>query len=268
MKAAGLDVGSRTLKLVILNGNRIIWAAKSLSSFDQLGSVLNLLNGLEYDRITVTGYGRHLVSAHLGCSAISEIKAFAIGSKAIFPECGVVLDIGGQDTKVISLGEKNEIKKFEMNDKCAAGTGRFLEIMANALNYSLDEFAVAASSASKSEKINNMCTVFAESEVISLIAKGAKREEIALSIHEAIASRSVALLKRVELKGEILFAGGVALNRFLCNLIARELKRTVHVPADPQIVGAIGAAIHASGSEIFRVLWHDGKEVEVKAVHG
>ena len=132
-----------------------------------------LIDGVKYDTIVATGYGRHLLKGHLDCPVISEIRAFALGAKAISPACRVILDIGGQDTKAICLNETGEMSKFEMNDKCAAGTGRFLEIMANALGYSLEEFSNAALSAERAEKINSMCTVFAESEVISLTAQGA-----------------------------------------------------------------------------------------------
>jgi predicted CoA-substrate-specific enzyme activase len=200
---------------------------------------------VEYDVIVATGYGRHLLKGHLDCPAISEIKAFALGAKAIHPPCRVILDIGGQDTKAISLNEAGEMSKFEMNDKCAAGTGRFLEIMAAALGYALEEFSKAALSAERFEKINSMCTVFAESEVISLTAKGAARSEVALGIHKAIVSRSTALLRRIAPSGEVFFAGGVALNRCVETLIAQDLKRPVFVPPDPQMVGAFGAALHA-----------------------
>ena len=137
--------------------------------------------------------------------------------------------------------------KFEMNDKCAAGTGRFLEVMAAALGYGLDEFSNAACSAERAEKINSMCTVFAESEVISLTARGAARSDVALGIHKAIVSRSVALLRRVSPPQEVFFAGGVALNACMRLLIGQELDVPIFVPPEPQIVGAFGAALHAAG---------------------
>lgn len=245
MRAAGLDIGSRTIKLALLEDGRTTLTRKALTSHDPLKAVRGLIRGVPYDVVVATGYGRHLIKEYLDCLVISEIKAFALGAKAVHPTCRVILDIGGQDTKAICLNESGELAKFEMNDKCAAGTGRFLEIMANALNYSLDEFSKAACSARRAEKINAMCTVFAESEVISLTARGAKREEVALGIHKAIVSRSVALLKRIAPYGEVLFAGGVALNGCVRSLIAEELNRPVMVPPDPQIVGAIGAALQA-----------------------
>ncbi|MBA4417809.1 MAG: 3-hydroxyacyl-ACP dehydratase [Syntrophus sp. (in: bacteria)] len=246
MRAAGIDIGSRTVKLVVVEGGATVLTRKALTSHDPLDAARTLISGVEYDVIVATGYGRHLIKEHLGCPVISEIKAFALGTKAIHPSCRVILDIGGQDTKAISLNDAGEMSKFEMNDKCAAGTGRFLEIMANALSYTLEEFSKAALTAESFEKINSMCTVFAESEVISLTAQGAKRHEVALGIHKAIVSRSIALLKRIAPSGEVFFAGGVALNKCVRTLIAEELSRPVVVPPDPQIVGAYGAALHGA----------------------
>ena len=246
MRAAGLDIGSRTVKLAVLEEGKTTHTRKALTSHDPLEAVRELIKGVEYDVIVATGYGRHLIKGNLDCPVISEIKAFALGAKAINPTCRVILDVGGQDTKAICLSDTGELSKFEMNDKCAAGTGRFLEIMANALNYSLDQFSQAACNAQRAEKINSMCTVFAESEVISLTAQGARRDEVALGIHKAIVSRSIALLKRIAPSGEVLFAGGVALNECVRALIAEELKRPVFVPSDPQLVGAFGAALFAA----------------------
>lgn len=246
MRAAGIDIGSRTVKLAVTEDGALVVSRKSLTSHAPGDTVSALMDGVAYDVLTATGYGRHLVKNRLDCLVISEIKAFAMGAKALHPSCRIILDIGGQDTKAISLNDTGGMSKFEMNDKCAAGTGRFLEIMAHALGYTLEEFASAALSAERYEKINNMCTVFAESEVISLTAQGAVRHEVALGIHKAIVSRSIALLKRVAPVGEIFFAGGVALNRCVQVLISKELGRPVFVPPDPQIVGAFGAAIHAA----------------------
>jgi predicted CoA-substrate-specific enzyme activase len=248
MRAAGLDIGSRTVKLVVIQRGAAVLTRKALTSHDPLDAARTLVDGVEYDVIVATGYGRHLLKGHLDCQVISEIKAFALGAKAIHPACRVILDIGGQDTKAISLNDAGNMTKFEMNDKCAAGTGRFLEIMANALSYTLEEFSKAALSAERAEKINSMCTVFAESEVISLTAQGAERHELALGIHKAIVSRSIGLLKRIAPSGEVFFAGGVAFNKCVRALIAEELNRSVVVPPDPQIVGAYGAALHGAVS--------------------
>jgi (R)-2-hydroxyacyl-CoA dehydratese activating ATPase len=252
MRSAGLDIGSRTVKLAVLEDGKVLLSRKALTSHDPLETVRRVIDGAGYGRIAATGYGRHLVKDHLGCPVISEISAFAIGAKALHPACRLILDIGGQDTKAIGLDQRGELIKFEMNDKCAAGTGRFLEVMAAALGYDLDGFSRAALSAERPAKINNMCTVFAESEVISLTAQGVPRQEVALGIHRAIVTRSVALLRRVAEPLEVFFAGGVALNDCVRALIAAELNRPVVVPPDPQIVGALGAALHAARYEVKR----------------
>ncbi|MDZ7264639.1 MAG: 3-hydroxyacyl-ACP dehydratase, partial [candidate division KSB1 bacterium] len=144
MKSAGIDIGSRTVKLVVLEDGKITHIRKGENSFDPLKVCAEFLQGVDYDVITATGYGRHLFSQHYPCEVISEIKAFASGARHLFPNCRTILDIGGQDTKAISLAVDGKLLKFEMNDKCAAGTGRFLEIMAMALGYSLTDFGQAA----------------------------------------------------------------------------------------------------------------------------
>jgi predicted CoA-substrate-specific enzyme activase len=246
MRYAGIDIGSRTIKFAVLENGKLIFSRKSVTSHDPMGTARALMEGVAFDRITATGYGRHLIKGHLDCPVLSEITAFVLGSRFFSDNCGSVLDIGGQDTKAISLDENGNLCKFEMNDRCAAGTGRFLEVMATALGFTLDEFSAAALSARRAEKINSMCTVFAESEVVSLISQGADRNEVALGIHKAIVSRSAGLLKRVAPTGKIFFAGGVALNRCVRTLLENEMGVPVFVPPDPQIVGAVGAALSAS----------------------
>ena len=246
MRYAGIDIGSRTVKFAVLENGRLILSRKAISSHDPFGTASDLMKGAGFDRLTATGYGRHLVKGHLDCMVISEISAFVRGARFFSHECSSILDIGGQDTKAISLDKNGDLYKFEMNDRCAAGTGRFLEIMATALGFTLEEFVDAALSAKKAEKINSMCTVFAESEVISLISNGADRNDVALGIHRGIIGRSAVFLKRVAPTGRIFFAGGVALNRCARSLLEKETGRQVFVPPDPQIIGAVGAALSAA----------------------
>ncbi len=245
MISAGIDIGSRTVKLAVLENGKLVLSRKSVTSHNPLATARELMRDVQYEAIAATGYGRHLVKTSLGCEVISEIKAFALGARTLSAGCRAILDIGGQDTKAISLDERGKLSKFEMNDKCAAGTGRFLEIMATALGYTLEDFSKAALSAGRAEKINSTCTVFAESEVISMINQGIGRNQVALGIHKAIISRAVSILKRVSSDVDIFFAGGVALNECARRLLSIETGRQVIVPDDPQIVGAIGAAIYA-----------------------
>ena len=203
---AGIDIGSRTTKLVLLEDRRILKVAVTDTTFDPIGVCRNLLKDAGYDTITATGYGRSLLSRDQPCNTISEIKAVAVGARFLSPECRTILDVGGQDTKIVTLDTRGKLDKFLMNDRCAAGTGRFLEIMAGALSYTYTQFTEAALSANHAEKLNSMCTVFAESEVISLVAQGASRESIALGIHKSIASRTLSLMKGLNFFHTIMFA--------------------------------------------------------------
>ncbi len=239
---AGIDIGSRTVKLAVVENGTVKELKKTINSYNPLTTCREILADVEFDTLTATGYGRHLIKNYMSCEIVSEIKAFAVGARVYSKDCRTVLDIGGQDTKAISLDENGRMSRFEMNDKCAAGTGRFLEIMAAALGYQFEDFALDALSAEKGESINNTCTVFAESEVISLLTQGIPRNEISLGIHQSIAQRAVNLLKRVSVEKEILFAGGVALNKCMTALIEKELGCRIIIPDDPQMVGAIGCA--------------------------
>jgi predicted CoA-substrate-specific enzyme activase len=250
MIQAGIDIGSRTIKLVMMQDGRILHSHVTENSFDTIGICRKMLDGRHYDSIVATGYGRHFFADHFTSEVISEIKAFSLGVHAIFPEVRTVLDIGGQDTKAIALDGKGRVLKFEMNDKCAAGTGRFLEIMAMALRYSLDDFGDAALSVERKENISSMCTVFAESEVIGMLAKGGDRAGIARGIHSSVIARSVRLLTKVGVNPAVAFVGGVAKNKAMLHLLAENLNTEILVPPDPQIVGAIGCAVHNSQTPI------------------
>jgi len=245
MRTAGIDIGSRTIKLVVFEGKEIIASLIADTSHDPLERCKRLMTETSYDRILSTGYGRHFFETHYNVSTVTEIKAFAHGAKAIFPDCRTILDIGGQDTKAIALDERGNVSKFEMNDRCAAGTGMFLEVIAKTLGYDFEEFGKEALKAQGNIQINSMCTVFAQSEVTSLLARRQKREDIALGVHMAILNRTLSLLKRVSTTPDIVFAGGVARNPCIKRLLGDILGCEVKVPEDPQMVGAYGAAILA-----------------------
>lgn len=243
MKSAGIDIGSRTIKLVVLDNGKLIFSRKAETSFEPATVCENLLRAVQYDRIMATGYGRHLFKERFGGDVITEIKAAALGTRSLVPGCRTILDIGGQDSKAIALDSSGKILKFEMNDKCAAGTGRFLEIMAIALGFSLDEFGKAALATEQSASMNSMCTVFAESEVISMVARGASRMEVARGLHEAVVRRSSSMMKHNSIEEDIVFVGGVALNPAIHKLLGLSLGKAIHIVPDPQIVCALGAAL-------------------------
>ena len=178
----------------------------------------------------------------MNCPVITEIKAFALGAGYLYPDCRTVIDIGGQDSKVISV-RNSKVVNFEMNDRCAAGTGRFLEIMAHTLGFTIEEFAQTALNADSTLQINSMCTVFAESEVVSLIAQGKNQSAIANGLHRAIAQRIYAMIGRIGCQDIIVFAGGVAKNKCMIALLGKALNTRLVIPGNPQITGALGAAL-------------------------
>ena len=245
MRCAGIDIGSRTIELVVLENGNILKKEQTNSGFDPLAQARTLLNGLPYDRIMATGYGRHLFELSFEAPTVTEIKAYAVGARFLFPETRTILDIGGQDCKVIAVNDQGRVNKFEMNDRCAAGTGKFLEIMAQTLGYTLDEFGEEALKAQKEIQVSSMCTVFAESEVTSLLARGEKRRDIALGLHRSVVRRAAGMLKRVTARDRLLFAGGVARNPCMHRLLEAAIQKEIFVPDEPQMVGAIGAAFLA-----------------------
>jgi predicted CoA-substrate-specific enzyme activase len=233
------------VELVVLQGDEIVFSRMMPSGFDPLASASELLAESYYDRLIATGYGRHLLEVSHDVDTVTEIKAYACGARHVHPSCRTVLDIGGQDVKAIAIGENGRVQKFEMNDRCAAGSGKFLEIMARTLGYSLSEFGERALASTQDVMVNSMCTVFAESEVVSLLHKGTVREDIALGVHRSIVKRAVGMLNRVSLCEPVLFAGGGALNPCMRKLLTDALGVAVHVPDDPQMLGALGAALIA-----------------------
>ena len=191
-------------------------------------------------------YGRSLFEIAFEAPTVTEIKAHAAGARVFFPEARAVLDIGGQDSKAIALFENGKVRKFEMNDRCAAGTGKFLEIMARTLGFAVEDFGREALTADEELSISSMCTVFAESEVTSLIAKGQDRRAIARGIHASVIRRAAGMINRVSSEGDIVFTGGVAQNPCMRKLLAEKLRRRIVAPEDPQMVGALGAALLAA----------------------
>lgn len=247
---AGIDIGSRSIELVVVDDRGgILCSLQADTGFDPMAEAGRLISGVDYDRIMATGYGRSLFEISFESPTVTEIKAHARGARAYFPEARTVLDIGGQDSKAIALFENGKVKKFEMNDRCAAGTGKFMEIMARALGFTIDAFGREALLAENDLTISSMCTVFAESEVTSLIAKGQSPREIARGLHTSVVRRVSAMISRVASDGNLVFTGGVAMNPCIRTLLEQRLGCEVLVPDDPQCVGALGAALLAAEIE-------------------
>lgn len=244
---AGIDIGSRSIELVVWNGREPTRQLRVPTTFDPLAQCRKLMEDLEVGHVVATGYGRKLFAEafqQLEVTTITEIQAYALGARFLHPEAQTVLDIGGQDTKVIALNPQGKVAKFEMNDRCAAGTGKFLEFMATALQLPLESFGDFALQSDKRIQINSMCTVFAESEATSLMARGEKPHNIAMGLHLAIVQRTVAMLRRVGGEPPVLFAGGVAHNSCVRKLLEEKLEHPVVIPENPDMVGALGAALH------------------------
>ena len=252
MIVAGVDVGSTASKAVILSQGTILgwsivptgWNPKDAGT--QAFENAMAIGGVSREQVAKvigTGYGR--ISLPFIDKKVTEITCHAKGAAFLFPNTRTVIDIGGQDCKVIALDNQGNISNFLMNDKCAAGTGRFLQVMSGILDMTLDQLGEAANKGEAVE-INSMCTVFAETEIIGLLAKETSKEAIAGGIVKSIAKRINSLVGRIGSTSEITFTGGVAQNYHMCSLLAGELGFSFNVPDKPQLAGALGAAILAA----------------------
>ncbi len=193
--------------------------------------------------VLATGYGRNNVP--FAKAEMTEITCHAKGAHHLFPETRTIIDIGGQDSKAISVNERGAATNFMMNDKCAAGSGRFLEVMARALEIELDRMGELSLQSTKEVPISSMCTVFAESEVVSAVARGLDPHDIINGIHHAIAKRVSVLVEHVGVKERVLMSGGVARNVGVVRALEKQLHTTLLIPKEPQLVGALGAALIA-----------------------
>ncbi len=248
---AGVDIGSTTAKCVLLEEGKVI--GKSLAPVgvelvkDAERALAQALTETGRERrevrvVTGTGYGRFKVT--FGQFTLTEIGCHAKGSHFLFPATRVVLDIGGQDTKAIKVNDQGEVIDFAMNDKCAAGTGRFLDVCAGALGFDVSEIGPLSQGARHPVKVTNTCTVFAESEVASYVARGKDPRDILAGLYESVVSRSLSLLQRVGIEPEVTFTGGVSRNEGVVRALDRRLGYPSNVSSLSQYVGAIGAALH------------------------
>jgi predicted CoA-substrate-specific enzyme activase len=249
----GIDVGSLSTEAVVLDesgglvGYSIIetGANSTEAAEEALEKVLYgaRLGPHEIKRTVGTGYGR--ISIPFAEKRVTEITCHALGSYHLFPDTGTVIDIGGQDSKVIRVGDQGKVLDFSMNDKCAAGTGRFLEVMASKLQVPMNDMGELSLEARNEVSISSVCTVFAESEVISLVARNHPKEEIIKGIHRAIVNRVWSMVKSIGVHGAVTMSGGVAKNRGVVSLVEEKVGKKIHVYEEPQIVGALGAALIA-----------------------
>ncbi|MGL5694036.1 MAG: acyl-CoA dehydratase activase [Peptostreptococcaceae bacterium] len=247
MYSIGIDSGSVATKGVLFNGEKIIkkiiiptgWSPKTTSK--QVYDILSEnIDSKDIKKVIGTGYGR--VSMDFADKTVTEITCHTRGINYINPKIRTILDIGGQDSKVINLDKDGNIENFMMNDKCAAGTGRFLEVTSNLLGECIDNIDEMANN-SEPENISSMCIVFAESEIISLLSRNVSKEKIAAGILKSIANKSTAMLNRGSIVDEIAFTGGLAKSKVLIDMIEENLNRKLFIAQDTQIIGALGAAV-------------------------
>ena len=259
MITAGVDVGAATAKTVILadgdvlahavipTGHSVPRAAEEVTeeALSRAGLRRAGLRMSDLGFIVSTGYGRNGVG--FANKTASEIICHARGVNFLMDGARTVIDIGGQDSKVIGVRENGTVSDFVMNDKCAAGTGRFLEVMAGVLDLGIEEMGPTSLTSYEPCTISSTCTIFAETEMVSLRAEGRKREDLVAGIHRAVASRVVIMGRAVGYREQVVFTGGVAKNAGVEHFLRAEIGLPIMVPEEPQIIGALGAALIAGG---------------------
>ncbi|KRU23780.1 putative CoA-substrate-specific enzyme activase [Clostridium sporogenes] len=252
MYTMGLDIGSTTSKGVIIKDGKEIVASVLVPVGTGTSGPLKLIKELkeksnltekDIERTVVTGYGRmQYKDAH---KQISELSCHAKGVAFLIPDARTIIDIGGQDAKAMKLNDKGKLMNFIMNDKCAAGTGRFLDVMAGVLETNVSKLGEISEKSTKEVSISSTCTVFAESEVISHLSANAKKEDIVAGIHTSVVRRVSTLAMRVGIEDQVVMVGGVARNKGIVKAMEKELGHDIKVPELAQLTGALGAAIYA-----------------------
>ena len=257
MVVAGIDIGSLSTEAVVFDDSKGIMGYSVIltGGSSKEASHLALEKALRYANVNKADI-KHIVST--GCAReiadfankkVTEITCLARGVTHLFPDARTIIDIGGQDTKVIRADDKGRVLEFDMNDKCAAGTGRFLEVMAKALNVDMDKMGERSLHYQNDLTISSICTVFAESEVVSLVSEGRPVEDILHAIHNAIADRTMGLLERLgEAEPRAVMTGGVAKNIGVVKALEERLPTPLAIYYEPQIVGALGAALIGAAS--------------------
>ncbi len=250
MIKAGIDIGSRTTKIILLKDNKTIYRRISATGWKPGETAEKIYNdsfietGIkksEIAKITLTGYGRVMIN--FADEVLTEITCHARGAFFEDSRIRTVIDIGGQDSKVIRIDPGGFVEDFAMNDRCAAGTGKFLEFLAHTLNINVSEFGSLSLESVSPEVISSMCTVFAESEIVSLLAEGAETSDLVAGIHSAISKRISGLVDSVGFEDKVALTGGVALNPGIRNNLEELLNTKIIIPENPEFIGALGAAL-------------------------
>jgi (R)-2-hydroxyacyl-CoA dehydratese activating ATPase len=251
--AAGVDVGSTQTKGILLDAAHRVVARGLIETGANVSRAAERVFERTLEEAGVrredvgsvvgTGYGRYKVA--FGDTQVTEISCHARGAWHVFPNTRTVIDIGGQDAKAIAVGDEGEVRDFAMNDKCAAGTGRFLANSADALGLPLEEIGALSLQARHPVRLSTVCTVFVESDILSYVAQGKKVEDILAGVHGSIAARTVALMRRVGVEAEVTFTGGVSRNVGIVHALEEKLDARMNIGPDAHFMGALGAALFA-----------------------
>ncbi len=255
MVTAGIDIGSKSVKVVLLKDGQVVARALARTGFTPreaastaMGAALEMagLRREDVARTVATGAGRKEIPAD---GEITEVTASARGMSSILPEVRTLIDVGTEEGRAVKVGEDGRVIDFVVNDKCAAGSGAFTEAMARALEMTLDEFGRISLESERSVPMNAQCAVFAESEVVSLVHSNTPKKDIARAVHDAIASRLVSMVRRIGIEEKVALIGGLALNVGFHAALERSARTTVTIPDHPEYVGALGAALAAAREE-------------------
>jgi len=252
MITAGIDMGNQTIKVVILNNYQIVSHSIVIAGIDAKGAAERAmeealcrasLNQTQVGSVIATGAGRE--EAPFAQDCITEVSCDARGVIHLFPSAKTVVDIGAEESRAMRIDSTGKVLDFAKNDKCAAGVGTFVEAMAKALELRVEQMGEVSLCSDKEVPMNVTCVVFAESEVISLIHGGVKKADIARAIHDAIASRTTSMTRKLKVEKDVVLIGGVAKNIGVVKSLEKQLGLTILIPEEPQIVGALGAALFA-----------------------
>ena len=254
MLTCGVDIGARSIDIVVYDGAQVIESLvadtgafpkeNAKSAFEEVLKRAGV-NSSEVDKVIATGYGRNYFEG--ADRVVSEILCHAEGVSYLFPSVHTIIDIGGQDSKLVEVGENGKVLNFAMNDRCAAGTGKFIEMVAATLNIPLEKTGETALQAKETCEISSMCAVFAESEIVGMLHKGVSPDVILRGVFRSVAKRVLGMAGKVGLCDDLVFTGGVANNPGVLNALQHETgKKDIKIPPIPQITGALGAAIIAA----------------------
>jgi len=254
MITAGVDIGAKTIKIVVMQDNKIISKTLILAGYDVVESLKTAwdealaktgLQENQFDKILATGAGRK--EATMAHDQVTEVSAAAKGAITLDDRVRTVIDVGAEEGRAIKIGAGGKVVDFAINEKCAAGAGAFTEAMARALEVKLEELGPLSLTSTQAVAMNAQCAVFAESELVTLVHSKTPKPDMARAVHDAIADRIVSMVRRVGVEKEVMLVGGVAKNVGFRESLKRELETEVIIPEEPEFVSALGAALLAAG---------------------